>query len=158
VKTLSVVRHAHAENAPPGKHDRDRVLSQRGQREAAIAAAKFATDYPDADLVLASPARRARATAEAFAQALGFDGRAVESDERLYLAGAELLFEIVRALDESFRHVVLIGHNPGVSAFVRELTDDVQAEELATGAVRTFQCDVGAWQELHTGSAPLVDG
>jgi phosphohistidine phosphatase len=158
VKTLSVVRHAHAENALPGKDDRDRVLSQRGQSEAAVAAARFAIDHPDADLVLASPARRARATAEAFAQALGFDARAVEADERLYLASADLLFEIVRQLDESLRHVVLIGHNPGVSHFVRELADDVQVEELATSAVRTLQCDVTAWPELRTGSATPIGG
>lgn len=148
MKTLTVVRHAHAENARPGADDTDRALSRRGQKEATLAATTFAARNPDVDLLLASPARRARATAEAFAQALGFEARAIEYDERLYLAGADTLFVVVQALDGSLRHVVLIGHNPGMSEFVRALTGDEVARELRTAEARSCRCDISNWEDL----------
>lgn len=158
MKTLTVVRHAHAENARPDRDDKDRALSPRGRKEATLAAVTFAASRPDADLLLASPARRARATAEAFAQALGLETRAIEYEERLYLAGVDTLFAVVQALAGSLSHVVLIGHNPGVSEFVRALTDDSAAAELATAAVRSFRCDVGTWQDVATGSGTAKEG
>lgn len=157
MKTLTVVRHAHAEGARAGLDDRDRALSPRGQQEATLAAAKFAAARGDADRILSSPARRAHASAEAFAQALGFDARAVDYDDRLYLAGRDTLFDVVRGLESWLQHVVVIGHNPGMSEFVRALTGDDSTGELATAAVRSFRCDIDDWQSLGEGSGAPMD-
>lgn len=156
-RSLTVVRHAHAENARPGKEDFDRALSVRGQSETAIAAAKFAASSPDPDLLLASPARRAHATAEAFAQALALDARAIEFDERLFLASSDILFAVLQSLDSSIRNVVLVGHNPGMSDFVRTLSSDPGAKDLSTAEYRSFACGVNEWQELAPGSGIPVD-
>jgi phosphohistidine phosphatase len=146
MKTLTVVRHAHAENARPGQEDADRGLSARGQQEAAATATHLATFDPSPDLLLVSPARRARSTAEALTQALAFDPPAVIFDDRLYNASVDTLFEVVRAVPAAPRHVVVVGHNPGLSAFIRALTGTDR--ELAPAGIWSCEISLDGWQTL----------
>ncbi len=158
-RTLTLVRHAHADNARPGQEDADRPLSGRGQKEAALAAAAFGAAARDPDLLLASPSRRTRATADALAQSLGLGGGAVQFDDRLYLAPVDTLLEVLQASADARRHIVVIGHNPGLSDFVRTLTGDPDATDLPTAGVRSYRCDIRHWRDLRPGTCrPLGPG
>jgi phosphohistidine phosphatase len=157
-RTLTVVRHAHAEPARPGQDDADRPLSTRGQREAGLAAVAFARtlNAQEVPLLLTSPSRRTRATAEEFARALGLDPAAVRLDDRLYLASVDALFDVLQGSDDGQRHVVVIGHNPGLSDFVRALSGDGAIADLPPAAVKRFECVLRGWRNLTTSSGKLL--
>lgn len=157
-RTLTVVRHAHSEAARPGQDDADRPLSARGQREAGLAAVAFArsVDRQDVPLLLASPSRRTRATAEEFARALGLDPASVQTDERLYLASVDALFDVLQGVEDAQRHVVVIGHNPGLSDFVRALSGDATVTDLPPAAVKRFDCALRGWRNLTASSGKLL--
>jgi phosphohistidine phosphatase len=70
------------------------------------------------DLLLSSPAERARTTAAIMAEAIGYPVAEIRLDDRVYSADFEQLLEVVWALDDRFEHVILFGHNPTITEFV----------------------------------------
>jgi len=110
------------------------------------------------DLVLCSPAQRARETLEAIAPALGEKPEVVFEAE-LYGAGATLLIERLRRISGDVRSTMLIGHNPGIQDLALELAGggkqlDRLARKYPTGALAMLEFD-GAWDELQPGGAEL---
>jgi len=155
-RLLTLVRHAHADNARPGQEDAARPLSVRGQREAGLAASGFASAFPAAQFILASPSRRTRSTAEAFEMALGLGSGSTHYEDKLYLASVDALFEVVQSIDQRHAHVVVIGHNPGLSEFVRAFSGVHGMADLPPAAVKTFSCELRTWRELRAGSGQSV--
>ena len=64
MKTLLLLRHAKAENAAPGASDINRSLNERGKKEAQAIGTFIRKQNLSVELVLSSPAVRARQTAE----------------------------------------------------------------------------------------------
>lgn len=117
---LTLVRHAQAEPASGGGPDADheRALTARGRRDAEALAASLATAVEGVapiDRVLSSDATRTRQTLALLAPALGPAGGGAAFERALYLASADALAERVgTALADGSRHVLLVGHNPGI--------------------------------------------
>lgn len=153
-RTLVILRHAKAAN-PDGVADPDRPLSDRGQADAAAAGAWLAQSGLQPDLVLCSPALRTRQTWHAVALGLS-SAPEVRYEPALYGASVRTLLASVRAATPQATTVLLIGHNPGLSALSAALDPDhADAEGLRTAgiAVHTF---TGDWTDLATGAAPLT--
>ena len=84
MRTLILLRHAHAEPAAPGQADVDRPLSPEGLAEAEAAGRWLVEHALVPDRVLCSPARRARETLEAVLGAIGYVEQRLE--DRIYEA------------------------------------------------------------------------
>jgi phosphohistidine phosphatase len=165
-RTLVILRHATATN-PEGVADPDRPLSDQGRADAAAAGAWLAERGLRPDLVLCSPALRTRQTWHGVALGLvgepasaeaGSDAPApeVRYESALYGASMPTLLASVRAVPPQVTTVLLIGHNPGLSALSAALDPDrAETEGLSTAgiAVHTF---TGAWTDLAAGGAPLT--
>lgn len=116
---LHVVRHAKAEpDSPDG--DAGRPLRPRGRRQAEALGTFFAGEDPAPTVVLSSPYRRARETAERVWAALGLEPQV---DDRL---GADRTLadylDVVADLAGA-RCAVIIGHNPLCAGFVSLLAE-----------------------------------
>src|SRR5690606_20684687 len=70
---------------------------------------------PAPDLLVTSPARRTRQTADALALAMGIPASRMQDERRLYLAPAETILEHIRLTEPSVQHLMIVGHNPGLS-------------------------------------------
>jgi phosphohistidine phosphatase len=121
-----LLRHAAAEERSASGGDADRELTPAGARRAERVARGLAALEPDIDVVLTSPYRRARQTAEFAARALGLEGAlretlALEPDRD----PAEILEEL--AAEES-RSALLVGHEPHLGVLLGLL---VGGERLA---------------------------
>ncbi len=132
--TLVIVRHAAAEGGRPGLPDHERPLSERGRHDAPRMARRLAERGFRPGRILSSTAERARSTAAAFAAELG--GR-VELLPELYGADPETLLEVAATSDAD--EVLLVAHDPGVSALAYELSEEIG--HLPTCAVATFTWD-----------------
>jgi len=115
-RRLLLLRHAKAE---PHGHAPDelRRLDPRGWQQSAAVGASLRAAGLVPELVLVSSAVRARETWEGVAGALG-DGPAPEVDVRddLYGVDVDELIEIVRGVDARVRTLLVVGHEPTMSA------------------------------------------
>ncbi|HEY7574717.1 MAG TPA: phosphohistidine phosphatase SixA [Thermoanaerobaculia bacterium] len=114
-----LLRHAAAEDRADSGRDADRALTEEGTRRAKAVARGLAALEPDIRLVLTSPYRRARETAEPAARALGLvrtlrESRALEPGR-----DPDEILEEVRA--EQAAGVLLVGHEPHLGALLGRL-------------------------------------
>lgn len=157
MKRLTLVRHAKSDWSLPGQDDWDRPLNRRGLRDAPEMARRLRERKLRPDLVLASPAVRALTTATIMARELRFDPARVAQDERLYLASAEALLEVVRELGGDVGHLMVFGHNPGLTDFAARLAPGEAPDNLVTCGVFTAEYALENWSELDWGGARNVD-
>lgn len=120
---LSVCRHAKAETATNGVLDIQRNLIEKGKLTLHHQVTKFAKQTPSLpDIIVCSHSNRTRQSAEIFSEILKLSNTEnVLIDPKLYLADAFTCFEIIQTF-ENFNHVLLIGHNPGISDLFQLLT------------------------------------
>ena len=115
------------------------------------------SEVPHPDLVLCSPALRTRETLERMSNALG-DAEAVV-DEELYGADGNELLERLRAVDDRFETVAVIGHNPGIHDLAITLAGsgaelDRMEVKFPTGALAVLAFD-GRWPDVSPGGGLL---
>lgn len=151
MKTLLLARHAKSDWGVPNLADHDRPLNARGLRDAPAMARRLVDEGVLADLVVSSTALRARTTGEEYAAA--FELELVE-DPLLYAASARSILLVASRLPDTSETAMLVGHNPGMSDAVAELTGEFV--ELPTCAVAECRVDVDSWAELGEGTGRLV--
>jgi len=112
-KTLYIARHAKSSWNDMTLSDFERPLNKRGEHDAPFMAALLKEKGIKPNLILSSPAKRAKTTAKYYHEALGGELR---FDARIYEASAmSLLYLVQEALAEA-KHVMIVGHNPGLTA------------------------------------------
>jgi len=107
---LWLLRHAEAEDGAASGRDEDRDLTPEGHGQANSVARGLAELGPGISLILTSPYRRARHTAEAVAEALGLAARVRQS--RALEPGSDpqaVLSELEGCTEDS---VLIVGHAP----------------------------------------------
>jgi len=133
---IILIRHAHAER--PGFHgpDFDRPLTERGLAEARASARAINDAGHHPTLLLSSPARRTRQTAELLAEEFQLAGDAVCFVEALYNADPATLQEELRKFARPAGLTMLVAHNPGISTLARLLANDTTETMLRTAEWR----------------------
>jgi phosphohistidine phosphatase len=149
VVTLVVLRHAKSA-WPDGAPDLERPLGERGLRDAPAAGRWLDEHVPEIDLVLCSPALRARQTWEH----TGLATPPVHEDTRIYDGP---VVDVVRDISD-VRTAVVVGHNPDLEDLVEQLTGDRITFRTSTVAVLQSAlswADAGAdWARLVTVVTP----
>lgn len=158
-RTLLVFRHGKSD-WPEGVPDAERPLGTRGRRDAPAAGAWLASAGLRPDLVVSSPAVRARETWELAATAWD-EAPPVSYDKRVYAAPVPRLLEVLRDTPDDVQTLVLVGHNPGLQELVDALADDGDSdalnrvrEKFPTSAIAKLSFD-GSWTDVDAGSARL---
>jgi phosphohistidine phosphatase len=134
------VRHAHAEWPNYVGRDFDRPLTQRGLDDAHTSGAALREAGHKPDLILASPARRTRQTAEILTTELQLPPQALHFVDALYNAGPAMLEAELRRAQGERKLVMLVAHNPGVSELARRLAKDPLAPPFAPAQWRLLAC------------------
>jgi phosphohistidine phosphatase len=160
MKRVYLLRHAKSSWKDRSLADRDRPLAKRGRWAAKAIAGHLEAEEIRPDLVLCSPALRARETLKRIEPV--FPGETeVRVDERLYGASEAGLFERLRMLPEEIGSVMLIGHNPGLEELGLGLASEGEGlaqmrEKYPTAALATLDLPAERWSNIERGSAELV--
>jgi phosphohistidine phosphatase len=157
-RRLILLRHAKSSWEDTSVPDDQRPLAPRGRRALVVVGQHLRASDIDVDLVLCSPARRTRETWDG----LGLHGEPeVRFVREIYEATAHQLLELVNQVDDRYRTVLLIGHNPGMEDLAAGLLSDGNDESLsqlhegfATAALAVLSCDHD-WSDLTWRSARL---
>jgi phosphohistidine phosphatase len=143
-RRLTLIRHANAEQDSDVR-DFERPLSRKGQNEALEMARRFQERGLVPDLILASAATRTRETAETFAKILGVASRLLQADDALYLAEGDYILTAIKTVGPRVNHLMVIGHNPGISAAAISLAPETITSDLPTCGTLTMSVSCATW-------------
>jgi phosphohistidine phosphatase len=152
MRRLTLLRHAKTEAQHAGQEDWDRVLEPRGQKDAPEMARRLRERKLKPDLMITSPAVRALTTAQIVARELHLPASRLLQDERLYLASPKVLKEVVCESGGEAQHLMIVGHNPGLTEFADRLSAGRRIDNMPTCAYYTLEFDIDAWSELDWNS------
>lgn len=161
MRTLYVLRHAKSDWGDESLRDFDRPLNHRGRKAAKTVGHEMSDRGIRPDLVIASPAVRAKETVEHMLEGLGGDLR-VNEDRRIYEASTGTLMDIVRNAPEDSEHLMVVGHNPGFQDLVVALSEpcalrEEAGEKFPTGALAEIRFSIDRWSEIAPGTGQLED-
>jgi phosphohistidine phosphatase len=159
--TLSLLRHAKSSWANPALKDFDRPLNERGEDAAPRMGAFMARHGIAPELIVCSPAVRARQTLSLVLPHLQGSPKVVY-ERSLYLAPAAVLLRRIRKVAAKVRHVMLVGHDPGLHTLARQLAGagtrvDLQAlaEKFPTGGLAVLVFPGRSWSDVKRGQGRL---
>lgn len=162
MKRLTLLRHAKSTWDDPVARDFDRPLNPRGRRAAETVGREMREQGLSFDRVVASPAVRVSETLDEVGNGYGQALRA-EQDERLYLASAGTLLDIIHDTGDEVRSLLLVGHNNGLEDLALLLTanrDGALRDELSvkypTATLAEIELDVERWGEVAEGGGTLT--
>ena len=156
MKRLTLLRHAKSSWTEISSTDHDRVLSERGERDAPRMGNRMAARKVRPSLIIASSAARARVTANFIAEALKYPAEFLQVEKELYLATADKILELVCGQEDNFSDLLVIGHNPGMTDLVNQLLPAIDIKNLPTSGVVALDFNTKKWSELAIVSAKLV--
>lgn len=153
MKRLLVLRHAKSERGPEFGSDYERPLAKRGKRDAASLGEALAERGLVPDVVVSSPARRARQTARRACRAAGLKRGEIVYHDSLYFEGAGGAIQAIRETAGAADVVMVVGHNPTLEEIVAYLTRHYVSLPTATMAVIDF--DVADWSDIKRSTGAL---
>ena len=144
MKKLFIIRHAKSDQSFFG-NDFERPLNERGKADAPVMAKRLLEKIGKLDALVASPAARAKRTAELFAETLAMPLQDIVFISALYHAHTEVFYEVVAALPDNQEAVAVFSHNPGITHFVNSLDSGTQIDNMPTCAIFAVSADIKSW-------------
>ena len=155
MKTLTIVRHAKSSWKHRNLTDRERPLNKRGERDAPTMARRVKDEGIRPSQISSSPAVRAWTTAKRFAKELGYPAEFLQREDGLYLASLDNLLDVVATQDPGFNHLMLFGHNPGLTDLVNYLVPGLTSHLPPSGVV-SVSLDSDDWMLYDRPQAELI--
>lgn len=122
MKRLYLIRHAKSSWADPELDDFHRPLNRRGNKDGPEMAKRLAQKGIRPDLIVASPAVRAKSTAEYMAAGCGYDLGAIQWERNLYLGSLSTHCRLLQSLFKKVNNLFLVGHNETMTELAEHLS------------------------------------
>ncbi|UCF26874.1 MAG: histidine phosphatase family protein [Chloroflexota bacterium] len=145
MKTLLILRHAKSSWKNLSLADIDRPLNKRGKRDAPRMGALLLEEDLVPDLIISSPAVRARKTAKAVSNNSGYEGK-IEIQPDFYPGDPDSFIEAFYSIPDKFDRVMVVAHNPGLEELLYVLTGE--SARMPTSALAQVTLPVDRWLDL----------
>jgi phosphohistidine phosphatase len=122
VKRLFLIRHAKSSWGDQDLDDFKRPLNKRGKQNGPKMAERLAHLSVVPDLIVASPAKRAKKTATYMAKGTGYPASSIAYHEGLYLGSMTFHLDLLEKSFEKADTVFLVGHNSTITELAEYLT------------------------------------
>lgn len=159
---LLLLRHAKSSWTDPGLDDHDRPLNKRGQKTAPLIGRYLREEKINPDLVLCSPARRARETWKLASAELRSAPRLLMEEGLYDFGNGGRILDTLRAKAGSAKSVLVVGHNPSIERIALRLIGKGDsklrkrlAQKYPTGALAEISFDAKEWKEIEEGTGTL---
>ncbi len=153
MKKIVLIRHAKSSWKDTSLSDFDRPLNNRGLMNAPFMAAQIKKRRITPDLILSSSAKRTSKTAKIFAVTLEYTNEIIFLDS-LYLASSSTILQMIRKLDEIYKNVLIVCHNPGITDLANYLCKNYFDNIPTTGIVGfSFKEE---WRKIETNNCSLL--
>lgn len=145
MKTLLILRHAKSSWDDPGLKDHDRPLNHRGVHDAPRMGRLIVDEDLVPEIIISSTAARAESTAQLAARVMDPTPE-IETTRDLYLASPHTYLDVLADHAGEADVVMVVGHNPGITALVTILTGEL--EEMPTAALAVVELDIDDWARI----------
>ena len=145
MKTLFLLRHAKSSWDNPTLPDIDRPLNARGMRAAELLGTHIRKQKLSFDLILSSPAVRARETIEIMLKTAKMQPD-LRYDQRIYEASSVTLIDVIVQIEEEKKTALLVGHNPGMEKLLEILTGGII--HVSTGTLARIDLKASRWARV----------
>jgi phosphohistidine phosphatase len=152
-RRLTLLRHGEAQALDSSPEDFERTLTRHGNAEAHDIAERIVHHKLIPDLILVSPAERAWSTAEIVAAACELDSKQVQCARELYLATPDATWKLLARRDPALRHILICGHNPGLSQLASRLGPLPERRNLPTAGLATAVWLNAQWDTMEPETA-----
>jgi phosphohistidine phosphatase len=149
MKHLLLIRHAKSSWADAGMDDFDRPLNERGKTDAPGMAKRLLAKDVQIDLFICSTAKRAQRTCKLIMDELGIGNDHLLLIPQLYLAPPEIFEQCISKVDNKYKTIAIIAHNPGITDFANRLTP-VKIDDMPTCAVYAAKIDTNDWKKFFS--------
>jgi phosphohistidine phosphatase len=151
MKTVLLVRHAKSSWDDFSIKDEERPLNERGKKNAPEMAKRLRKRKIEIDCILTSPAKRAKCTAEYFAEEFHIKKNRLVVIPELYMATPGAFLQVIRSAPPNSSHLALFSHNNGITDFANQLCS-TRIDDMPTCGVFAVKCDIRHWQEFEVGN------
>lgn len=153
-KTLFIARHAQAAEKQSGENDIDRVLNSKGLQNSTRMGINFMNKEVQFDIIISSPAIRARTTASLIAEQIKYDTSKVHINPEIYEASTRTLLQVINQFKNEWDTVLLVGHNPAIS-YLAEYLSKSEIGDMTTCGVVSITFDFDQWEMVSEGTGKL---
>ncbi len=155
MKTVVIIRHAKSSWDIATMSDFDRPLNHRGKTDAPLMAKKLLSKAGTIDAFISSPAKRAKETAELFAEVFDKKKKEIIFHEELYHASAQTIYSVIKKTDDTFQSIAVFTHNPGITEFVNTLTN-IKTDNMPTCGVFAVKAPIEQWETFDNVSREFL--
>jgi len=155
MKLLCLIRHAKSDWSNPFLSDFDRPLNSRGKKAAPFMGEVLLKKGIHPDLILSSPALRAKTTAGLFARKLSYPLDAISYEPLLYAGDVERILSVIRNTPESIDTLFLFGHNPELTECANAICG-TDIENIPTSGVVAMRLKEEQWKHIGFNAAELL--
>jgi phosphohistidine phosphatase len=152
VKTLLLLRHAKSSWDDSSLSDFERPLNPRGLQAAPFIGTVLAEKGWQPDVILSSPAERAKQTA-LLAKEAGRLTAEVQFDDKIYEASPAQLLGVLSGVSSKIDSLLLVGHNPGMEGLLTILTAETRS--MPTAGLARISLNIDSWSDIKDGRGKL---
>ena len=149
MKTLYLTRHAKSSWKHGRIKDLERPLNKRGKKDAPLMGNQLKTMKIIPDLIITSPAARAKLTAFIIAENIDYLQDRIMVEDNIYEATLNKLLSFIHTLHDRHNSVMLIGHNPGLTMLNNYLSNK-HIENIPTCGVTGIKFN-SSWEKAEAG-------
>jgi phosphohistidine phosphatase len=159
MKTLYLIRHAKSSWEDPTEDDFLRTLNHRGKKDAPKMAKRLKEKKVFPDVIISSPAIRAKLTCIEFAKVFGFSESKIKWEQRLYHATEDTILDVIQELEDHPHDqeevVLLFGHNPGITLFANLLFNE-SIMNMPTCGIVGGHLNIKRWSDARPACGHLI--
>lgn len=155
MKTLYLIRHAKSDWSDPLLDDFDRGLNERGKSDAPLMGEVLSHKHIYPNLILSSPAQRAKLTALIIAEKLSYPIDAIVFEPSLYASSPETIFSLIRKIPDTIDSLMIFGHNPELTESLNLLCGTT-IQNIPTSGVTSMRLYDKSWKNIGPDSAELL--
>jgi phosphohistidine phosphatase len=133
----------------PLQSDYERPLNERGEKDAPMMGERLKAQNVIPDVIVASTAKRAKQTAKKIAKAIGYDEEKIVWQEKLYHCIPAVFEEVLYDIDDNVKTVFIVAHNPGITEFINELSDQFYTDNMPTCGMVGAKFEAEQWNEFN---------
>lgn len=154
MKIIYLIRHAKSSWKDHRLTDFNRPLNKRGKKDAPFMGEKLKEKHIKPDLILSSPANRAKKTAQAIAEKISYPAEKIGFNDEFYDASEITILNHIKKLDEKFNSIMIFGHNPGLTQ-LNNLISDNYIDNIPTCGIVALEYDKN-WSEVGKNSCRII--